>query len=402
MKKILILGGTKTQVPLIEAAKKEGYYVVLCDWTTTNPGIPLADKHYQVSTLDLQAVLEVAKTEKVAGVISNSEPAMGNVAAISRELGLVGNSVQSVELLQSKCGFRLLQKQIGVFAPDAFESDCASDFIQKIRKLRFPVVVKPSKSSGSRGTTVLDSFEYEEIEEAFHSCVDFSTNKKVTGEEYIGMPTLINIGADAFIYHGKILWNGLYSTVRSERLPLVPEQEVFPSVLSQEQRELFEAQITKILNAADFQFGEVNIEGYFTEKGELFTIEINVRQGGNSIPELVYDHSGIDMYKLLVTTCCGDDFYFEKILTEEHEKNYITNFVVFPMRHGVFKRIHIAPEIQPYVYKITENTPQGKKVRKAKDATDAVGMVRLRFPDRETQIGFLSELDNLVIAEVEV
>lgn len=401
MKKILILGGAKAQVPLIEAAKKEGYYVVLCDWTTTNPGIQLADKHYQVSTLDLKAVLEVARKECVDGVISNSEPAMGNVAAISSELGLVGNSVQSVELLQSKCGFRLLQKQIGAFAPEAFESDCASDFIQKIRKLRFPVVVKPSKSSGSRGTTVFDSFEYEEIEEAFHSCSDFSTNKKVTGEEFIEMPSLMNIEADAFIHHGKILWNGLFSTVRSERLPLVPQQYVFPSILSEEQRELFESQIAKVLVAADFRFGEVNIESYFTEKGKLFTIEINVRQGGNSIPELVYDYSEIDMHKLLVTTCCGDDFYFEKILTEGYKKNCITNFIVFPMRNGFFKRIYIAPEIKPYVYKITENVPQRKEVRRAMDATDAVGMVRLRFPNRETQITLLPELDNLIIAEVE-
>lgn len=402
MKKILILGGAGAQVPLIKAAKREGYFVVLCDWTTTNPGIALADKHYQVSTLDTQAVLSVARNECVDGVISNSEPAMSNVAAISSELGLVGNSVQSVEILQSKCGFRLLQKQIGVFAPEAFESDCASVFLHEIRKLRFPAVVKPSKSSGSRGTTVIDSFECEKIEEAFHRCAFFSTNKKVTGEEFITMPNLINIEADAFIHHGKILWDGLFSTVRSETLTLLPQQYVFPSILSQEEKELFEYQISKILTAADFRFGEVNIEGYFTEKGELFTIEINVRQGGKSIPELIYEHSEIDMYKLLVTTCCGDDSYFEQVLTENHVNNCITNFVVFPKREGFFKKIHIAPEVQPYVYKITETLPYGKEVRKAMDATDAVGMVRLRFSDRETQIMLLPKLDNLIIAEVEV
>ena len=61
MKKILVLGGAKAQVPLIEAAKKEGYYVVLCDWTTTNPGIALADKHYQVEMKKLMELFQIPK-----------------------------------------------------------------------------------------------------------------------------------------------------------------------------------------------------------------------------------------------------------------------------------------------------------------------------------------------------
>lgn len=401
MKKILVLGGAKAQVPLIQAAKKEGYYVVLCDWTTTNPGIPYADKHYQVSTLDLSAVMEVAKKEQVDGVISNSEAAMANVAAISSELGLVGNSVQSVELLQSKYGFRALQKQIGVFAPEAFETDCASDFLQEIEKMHFPVVVKPSKSSGSRGTTRFDAFDREAILQAFQECAEFSTNNKVTGEEYIKMPTLTLIEAEAFIHHGEILWDGLFSTIRQKNMPFIPQIDCFPSLLNQGEKELLEKQIFRILHAADFRFGEINIEGYFTEDGELFTIEINVRQGGGDNPTLVHDHCGIDMYKLLVTTCCGDDYYFENVLNADHDENYVTNLIVFPMRHGIINRIHISPEIMPYVYKVTPSVSHGQQVREAMDATDAVGMVRMRFPDRKTQLEFLPRLNNLIFAEVE-
>ena len=401
MKKILILGGAKAQVPLIEAAKQEGYYVVLCDWTTTNPGIPLADKHYQVSTLDLQAVLEVARKEKVDGVISNSEAAMVNVAAISSELSLVGNSVESVELLQSKCGFRMLQKKVGVFAPEAFERDNAEAFLQEIGKLRFPVVVKPSKSSGSRGTAVFDSFDRDGIEKAFWNCAEFSSDGKVTGEEYVKMSTLMNFEAEAFVHQGKILWQGLFSNIRMEKLPLVPHLDVFPRIMSGEQQEMLEIQTSRILDAAGFQYGEVNIEGYFTRGGKLFIIEINARQGGGSNPKLVYDHCGINLYKLLVTTCCGDDSYFEQVLAEEHAENCITHILVFPTQSGIFRKISISPEVEPYVYHITQSVPQGEKVRKAMDATDDVGMVRLRFPDRETQMALLPKLDSLICAEVE-
>ena len=56
MKKILILGANNSQVQLIRAAKEEGYYVVVCDYADENPGIPLVDKHYQVSYLDQESV----------------------------------------------------------------------------------------------------------------------------------------------------------------------------------------------------------------------------------------------------------------------------------------------------------------------------------------------------------
>lgn len=65
MKKILLLGGSAQQVIAIETAKKLGYYTVLCDFLTDNPGQYVADKFYLVSTTDKDAVLEVAQKEKL-------------------------------------------------------------------------------------------------------------------------------------------------------------------------------------------------------------------------------------------------------------------------------------------------------------------------------------------------
>ena len=59
MKKILLLGGSAQQVVAIETAKRLGYYTVLCDFLTDNPGQYVADKFYLVSTTDKDAVLEV-------------------------------------------------------------------------------------------------------------------------------------------------------------------------------------------------------------------------------------------------------------------------------------------------------------------------------------------------------
>lgn len=48
----MILGGAKAQLQLIQAARNEGNFVVLCDYTDTNTGISISDKHYKVNYMD--------------------------------------------------------------------------------------------------------------------------------------------------------------------------------------------------------------------------------------------------------------------------------------------------------------------------------------------------------------
>ena len=66
--KILLLGGSAQQVVAIETAKRMGYHTVLCDYLPDNPGQYVADKYYNVSTTDVEAVYEVAKNEGVSGI----------------------------------------------------------------------------------------------------------------------------------------------------------------------------------------------------------------------------------------------------------------------------------------------------------------------------------------------
>lgn len=75
-KKLLLLGGSPQQLIAIQKAKELGFYTVLCDYLPDNPGQYIADKFYQVSTTDVNAVYEVAKKEAVDGILPYcSDPA---------------------------------------------------------------------------------------------------------------------------------------------------------------------------------------------------------------------------------------------------------------------------------------------------------------------------------------
>ena len=74
MKRLMILGGGPNQIPLIEAAKKNGYYVVLCDYSETAPGVVLADELCLVSIMDKEGVLN--PEAKVPVTVSVEGPGM--------------------------------------------------------------------------------------------------------------------------------------------------------------------------------------------------------------------------------------------------------------------------------------------------------------------------------------
>ena len=120
MKKILLLGGSTQQIPAIEYANEQGYYTVLCDYLADNPGQDYAKKFYCVSTTDKDAILEVAKNEKVDGVVAYaSDPAAPTATYVAEKLGLPTNPYKSVEILAFKDKFREYLRENNFNCPKA-------------------------------------------------------------------------------------------------------------------------------------------------------------------------------------------------------------------------------------------------------------------------------------------
>ena len=386
MKKILILGANEKQVQLIRAAKEEGYRVVVCDYTDDHPGIALADKHYQVSYLDREAVLSIARSEQVDGVIGNNDPAMPMVACIAGELGLVGNPPQSIERLVSKSAFRRLQERAGLYCPRHVELEDSGNLEEAVKDFTYPIIVKPSVCAATQGTTKIYGSEMEKLPGAFEVCRQFSRDGKVTIEEYVEMPSLDVIEGDIFVLGDQILWNGLFTTRRSPMAPMIPMTYIFPAILDARELSAIQKSITLLFREAGIRHGEYNVEMYFTTKGELFVIEVNPRQGGHMIPQWILRHTGIDFTRLLVTTAVGDTGYAETVKDSKPLDNYLTHHVVFSDRTGVLERIELDPLISNYVTDIVYHRQCGEKVSRRVNGTDYIAYVTMEFPDRATQL----------------
>ncbi|MDD6647458.1 MAG: ATP-grasp domain-containing protein [Firmicutes bacterium] len=401
MKKIMIIGGGINQIPLITAAKKEGYYTVVCDYSENACGVKLADKYCKVSTKNRDALYKVAYDNFVNGVIANSEYAMIDVAYISKKLGIIGNSVNSIMCLSSKNEFRRLQSENGLFAPKYGEYSDVKELCDNISNYNFPIIIKPSESSGTRGTLVIYNDEDELlIEETFRNCKIISRNSKVTVEEYVEMPSESVIEGEVFVHNGEFIWDGLFETVRSKSAPMIPMTYNFPLNLASDKKEKIRDTLKKAFNAAGITHGEYNIELYFTKEDNPFIIEINGRQGGNFLPQYVKKHTGIDFNKLLVTTVMGDDYYWHEIKNITCLNNCITHHMLYPRVSGIFDKLIIDDKVKPYIESIHLNVKNGERIYNTKDASSEIGYVDMSFSNIVEQGEITRRIEELIYIKV--
>lgn len=402
MKKILIVGGGQGQMPLIKAAKAEGYYLIVCDFAGDKcPGAKYADKLYNVSTRDVDSVYEVAKKEQIDGIISNSEPSMLCVTEVGERLGLIGNPLKSIQTFISKSDFRSYQKSIGVFSPKHIEVDSWESALKAIADIEYPIFVKPGESSGSRGSIKLEEDNQFEFKQAFNSCMSHTRNKRVVIEEYVEMPSNTTIEADIFICNGEILWNGIYSTLRACWAPMIPMVYSMPSIFSNDQVETFKTVVGKTIKEGGITFGQYNVEAYFNKKGELFIIEINVRQGGNNLPSFLKEATGIDYDKLLVKSSVGDFDYWNEVISASYNYNNVIHYSLYSKSNGIYKGINIPEELQTKVIDIHDIVKKGEEVCECMNAADIVAIMDFKFDNLDEMNAVRELLPDLVTVSLD-
>lgn len=187
-KRILFLGGSKFQIPPIKYAKKQGHYVISCDYLPDNPGHQYADEYYNVSTTDSDAVLALAEKLNVDGIVAYaSDPAAPTQAYVANKLGLPSNPYESVEILSRKDYFRKFLEENDFLVPksNSFDFESIDQAIAWFDKLEKPVIVKPVDSSGSKGVTKV--YTEEELVHAFSYALEFSRAKIVAVEEFFSV-----------------------------------------------------------------------------------------------------------------------------------------------------------------------------------------------------------------------
>lgn len=303
-KTLLLLGGSAAQVAAIEAAKRAGYRTVLCDYLPDNPGRLVADSFHQVSTTDPIAVLEVARSEDVDGVVAySSDPAAPTAAYVADALALPGVPYGVARAFCEKHLFRAFLSEHGFNVPVSIS--CRIGDLPDISGMSLPVIVKPTDSSGSKGVAVVESVN--SLAEALESASDFSRNGILEIEEFIVRDHPHVIEAEIFVKDGEVVSWGLMNSIRDEGSnPLLPAGYTMPLDQPANRVRLVKEEVARLVGATGVRDGAFNIEMVIDASDRLFFLDAGPRNGGNMLPEFISMASGTDIVDATVRAAMGD------------------------------------------------------------------------------------------------
>lgn len=398
MKKILLLGGSAQQLVAIQAAKALGYYTVVCDYLPDNPGQHIADKYYGASTTDIEAIYKIARDENVNGILAYaSDPAALPAAIVAERLGLPTNPAKSVEILGLKYPWRQFLCNNGFACPRIYSfhpTTSIDEIIANATDFTFPIVVKPTDSSGSKGVTVLN--DWSELEKAIAWADSYSRNKVLLIEEYIqrGFPSVI--GGDIFVWDGKIVLYGEMECLRdSLRSPLIPIGEKKPLSLNELQKERIYSELQRIVTTLDIRFGEMNIEILLDKDDNVHFLELGPRAGGNMIPIQLSDAFGVDLVKANVQAAMGETPDFIGTEVKPLPGCYM-HYVLHSYENGFFKDVEIDDSISRFIYRKVIYKNVGDVVEAFDGAGKAIGILFLHFDTVDEMEYFCGNHNSLV------
>lgn len=290
LKKIAIIGGSYLQLPLVRKAKDLELEVHCFSWEDGAICKNESDFFYPISILEKENIFKICKELEIDGVVSiASDAAVPTVSYIAGELGLVSNSFDDSILTTNKYLMRQRFSENDVLSPQYL---VAKDEYS-IDLLKFPLIVKPTDRSGSRGVKKVDTLN--DLKKAVIRAKQESFTNQAIIEEYISG---IEISVEAISWEGKHYVLAITDKVTTGSPCFIEIEHHQPSrINSGIQHKVIDATI-RSLNSLNIKYGASHSEFKITDKGDVYVIEVGARMGGDFIGStLVKLSTGYDFLK---------------------------------------------------------------------------------------------------------
>lgn len=304
-KKIMILGGSILQLPMIRRAKEMGLYTIVLDYNSNAIGFNESDKSYTVSTNDIEGAIKIAEKEMPNGVVTMAtDMPMRTVAKIGEKFNL--NTISFDSAMKATDKF-LMRKQLfldNVPIPIFYEIKDKSDFFEVIKKFENKFIVKPSDSSGSKGVVLCDkSDDLTELANVFQEVMSYSASGYILIEEFMDGP---EVSVESLTIDGETKVVAITDKKKTDLPYFVEVGHSIPSTLNEDvQNEVKKITIAAI-KSLEINTGPTHTELIITKEGPK-VVEIGARLGGDNITShLVPLATGVDIVGYTIKLALGE------------------------------------------------------------------------------------------------
>lgn len=383
MKKLMLLGGMRYLVPVIEAAHKLGVYVITCDYLPNNIAHKYSDEYCNVSILEKDKVLEKAKELKIDGILSFAcDPGVVTAAYVAEKMGLPSSGpYESVEILQNKGKFRKFLTENNFNVPVAKQYTDIETALNDIEMFNWPVIVKPTDSAGSKGVTKV--VKKSELRDAINYALKFSHSNEFIIEDF-----LEKIGdssdCDSFSVDGELKFVSFSAQKFDENCenPYTPAAFTWPASISKIHQEELTNEIQRLLTLLNMKSSIYNIETRECTNGKAYIMECSPRGGGNRLAEMIRYMTGVDMITNIVKSALGMEL---DVIEQKEIKDNWAEIILHSEKEGIFEKLWISEEISSNIVENDLWIETGTHVGGFSGANEAIGTMVLKF-DSEIQM----------------
>ena len=307
-KKIAVIGASYLQLPLVLKAKKMGLEVYCFAWKDGAICSEYADGFYDISIVEKEAILEKCQELKIDGIATiASDTATVAVNYVASKMGLVANPNDYTAVCTNKYLMRQCFMAHQVPSPKFSVADEKGIDLQDFQ---YPLIVKPTDRSGSRGVEKIET--QEELASAIERAKKESFEHKAIVEEFV---TGREISVESISYKGTHYILQITDKVTTGAPFFVELEHHQPSSLSIEIKEKVKNIVLHALDSLHIKFGASHSELKITADGDIKVIEIGARMGGDFIgSNLVKLSTGYDFLKGVIDVALGS--FTKPVLTE--------------------------------------------------------------------------------------
>lgn len=380
-KRLMLLGGIRYLLPVIEAAHKQGYYVITADYLPDNIAHRFSDEYVNVSIVDKEAVLAVAKEKKIDGIMSfGVDPGVVSASYVQNQLELPSfGPFESVEILQNKDKFRAFLAEHGFNVPKARGFATKADALSDLAWYSYPVIVKPTDSAGSKGVSRVDH------EDGLPAAIDYAFAHSISGhiiiEEFIEKAGCSS-DTDSLSVDGKLVFTS-FSAQRFDPKatnPYTPAAYSWPSTFTTEQEAYLTSEIQRLITLLGMKTAVYNIETRIGIDGKPYIMELTPRGGGNRLCEMLRYATGVDLITAITRAVVGDDI---EAVTQKPYNGHWAEIILHAEKDGFYDHMEINRNLHAEVVEEDLWVKRGDKVESFEGANNAIGTLVLKFQTSE-------------------
>lgn len=347
-KKLMVLNGSHSDLPLILRGKKLGLEVITLGNNSSLLGHKYADKYVNVDFSNEEAVLECARKENIDYICScANDLGIFSACYTAEKLGLPGHdSYEVCSILHHKDKFKDFVKKYNILSPYAEGFNNDNEAIKYALENKKKLVVKPVDLGGGKGVAVVSTDE--DKKQAIRNAFACSKHKRVVIEDFIDGT---NHAMTVFIVNSKIQYifsdNEYYyrnNFLCCTSLGPADKFEIYKDILIK--------QCEKVINALNLVDGHLHLQYRLDKDNKPWIIEFTRRIPGDLYSYPVEEALGIDESMCIVKAECGLDLSDIPYMPEQ--KNYVGRHCLMTPKNGIIESYLISDELEKYItYKLT-------------------------------------------------